>query len=80
MSLFDSLTPKELNILVNIVAVALTEGNSADDNNVLGNFLTAVSANILVIAAQQQTLSSLEDKQKQIKDLKKQIKKLENDL
>lgn len=80
MALFDSLSPKELVILENLVALALTEGKSSDDNNVLGNFLTAVSAIILSIAAQQQNLESLKEKQKQIQDLQKQIKKLKNDM
>ncbi|WP_010236451.1 hypothetical protein [Clostridium arbusti] len=78
MSLFDSLTPKELTILVGLVSITVTEGKSAADNNVLGNFLTAVSANILNIAAQQENIESLEEKQKQIEDLQKQIKQLKN--
>lgn len=80
MALFDSLTPKELTILVGLVSITLTEGRSADDNNVLGNFLAAVAANILTIASQQQNLKSLEEKQKQINDLQKQIKQLKKDL
>lgn len=79
MALFDSLSPKELVILANLVALALTEGKSAEDNNVLGNFLTAVSGIILSIAAQQQHLESLKEKEKQIQDLQNQIKKLKND-
>lgn len=76
MSLFDSITPKDLSVLVNLVALTLTEGKSASDNNVLGNFLAAISANILNIASQQENLKSLEEKQNQIKDLQKQIKQL----
>lgn len=76
MSLFDSIPPKDLSILANLVALILTKDKSADENNILGNFLTAVSANILNIASQQQNLKSLEDKQNQIKDLKNQIKEL----
>ncbi|MFT8315720.1 MAG: hypothetical protein ABF633_15945 [Clostridium sp.] len=79
MALFDSLSPKELVILANLVALTLTEGKSSSDNNVLGNFLTAVSGIILSIAAQQQNLESLKEKEKQIQDLQKQIKKLKND-
>lgn len=80
MALFDSLSPKELVILANLVALTLTEGKSSSDNNVLGNFLTAVSGIILSIAAQQQNLESLKEKEKQIQDLQKQIKKLKNDI
>ncbi|MEY8001039.1 hypothetical protein AB8U03_12715 [Clostridium sp. Mt-5] len=76
MSLFDSITPKDLSVLANLVALTLTDGKSASDNNVLGNFLAAISANILNIASQQENLKSLEEKQNQIKDLQKQIKQL----
>ncbi|MEY8000230.1 hypothetical protein AB8U03_08475 [Clostridium sp. Mt-5] len=76
MSLFDSITPEDLSFLANLFALTLTEGKSASDNNVFGNFLAAVSTNILNIAAQQEHLKSLEEKHKQIKNLKKQIKKL----
>ncbi|CAB1239996.1 hypothetical protein LN736_04575 [Clostridium sp. WLY-B-L2] len=76
MSTFGSITPEELSLLANLVAFQLTEGKSSDDNNVLGNFLTAVAANILTIAAQQQNLESLKEKQDQIKNLKNQIKDL----
>ncbi|PRR83487.1 hypothetical protein [Clostridium luticellarii] len=62
MSTFGSITPKELSLLANLVAFQLTEGKSADDN--------------LLIAAQQENLESLKEKQDQIKDLKKQIKDL----
>lgn len=79
MALFDSLTPKELTILVGVISITLTEGKSATDNNVLGNFFAALSGSILTIAAQQENLKSLEDKQKQIEDLQKQIKQLKKD-
>ncbi|AGK97603.1 hypothetical protein [Clostridium pasteurianum] len=87
MSIFDSITPKELAILAGVVAITLTEGKSATDNNVLGNFFAAVSGSILTIAAQQQNLESLkekekqiEDKQKQIEDIQKQINDIKKDL
>lgn len=80
MAVFDSLTTNELNILVGLVSAIITQEKSADDNNVLGNFLAAVAANVLAIAAQQQNLQSLEDKQKQIEELKKQIKDIKGSL
>ncbi|MBC2580578.1 hypothetical protein [Clostridium sp. DJ247] len=80
MSLFDSLSPKELLALANLVAFALSEERSADENNVLGNFVSAVGSIISSIAAQQQNLKSLEEKQKQIEDLQNQINQLKNDL
>lgn len=80
MSFFDSLSPKEFAILANLVAITLSEGKSANDNNVLGNFVATIGAMLLSIAAQQQNIQSLEDKQKQIEDLQKQIKQLKSDL
>lgn len=78
MSSFDSITPGELCLLASLIAIQVTEGNSSDYNNTLGNFLTAIASNILLIAGQQETLESLMEKQDQIKDLKKQIKDFKN--
>ena len=50
---FNSIDPIELGVITDIVAIALAEGNSPDDNNVLGNFLVAVGSIILTVAAQQ---------------------------
>lgn len=80
MSFLNSLTPKEFIILANIIAISLTEGKSADENNTLGNFISTVASIMLSIAAQQQNLKSVEDKKEQIKDLQEQLDKLKNDL
>ncbi|MBU5590989.1 hypothetical protein KQI89_04370 [Clostridium sp. MSJ-4] len=64
MSIFNEICPKELATLSTIVALNLSTDNSADDNNVLGNFLVAVGSIILTIAAQQQNLSALQDTKK----------------
>lgn len=55
---FNSIDPIELGIISNIVAIGLAEGNSADDNNVLGNLLVAIGSIILTIAAQQSAIES----------------------
>lgn len=80
MSVFNSSNPAELAILATLFAIALTEGKSPDENNVLGNLLVQIGSVILTIAAQQQNLKSLEDKQKQIQDLYNQIKQLKSEL
>lgn len=80
MSLFNSVSPAELATLSTIIAIALTEGKSADDNNILGNLLVEIGSIILTIAAQQQNLKSIEDKQKQLQDLYDQIKQLKSEL
>lgn len=64
MSYFDSLTPKEFVILSDLVAFILTEGKSADDNNMLGTFITNVGTSMLSIATKQERIESLKDKQK----------------
>ncbi len=48
-------TPIDLAILSDALAIAIAKDNSADENNVIGNFLVAVGSIILTIAAQQAT-------------------------
>lgn len=64
MSYFDSLTPKEFVILTNLVAFILTEGRSADDNTVLGTFITNVGSSMLAIATQQENIENVKDIQR----------------
>lgn len=64
MKLFNEICPNELAVLSTIVAIILSGDNSADDNNVLGNFLVAVGSIILTIAAQQQSINALQDNKK----------------
>lgn len=80
MSSFNSISPNEISVLANTIAILLSEGKSADELNVLGNLVAAIGSAILLIAAQTQNLSSIEEKQKQLKDLKKQICDLEKEL
>jgi hypothetical protein len=46
-------TPIELAVLSDAIAIAIAKDNTADDNNIIGNFLVAVGSIILTIAAQQ---------------------------
>lgn len=80
MASFNSVTPNELAVLADLIAIALSEGKSANENNVLGNLLVAIGSIVLTIAAQQQNVNSLEDKKKQIDDLQKQLKQLKDSL
>ncbi len=61
MSNFNSLSPTELAILADAVAIALAEGKSSDEINVLGNFVSAVGAILSTIAAQDQSLRAAAD-------------------
>ena len=80
MSALSSISPTDLSILVNVVAIALAEGRTPDDLNVIGNSIVGIGSLLLTIAAQQQFLISEKDKIKQIKDLKSQIAQNEKDL
>lgn len=75
MSFINSITPNELSVLANAIALGLADDKSADELNVLGNFIVAVGSLLLTIAAQQQSLQAIQDKQQQIQDSKKQIRK-----
>jgi hypothetical protein len=46
-------TPIELAVLSDAFAIAIAKDNTAEDNNIIGNFLVAVGSIILTIAAQQ---------------------------
>jgi hypothetical protein len=80
MNFINAITPNELSVLANAIALALAEDKTNDELNVLGNFFSAVGSLLSTIAAQQQSLQAIQDKQQQIQDLKKQIKQLEKDL
>ena len=56
-----NLSPKELSILANVIALALAEEKTPDQLNVLGNFIVAVGSLLLTIAAQQQSLQNIQD-------------------
>lgn len=58
MSMLKNISPNELAVLSNAVAIVFAADNSADENNILGNFLTTVGDIILLIAAQQQNIGS----------------------
>lgn len=64
MPLFNDICPNELALLSAVVAIALSTDKSADDNNILGNFLVAVGSIILTIAAQQQNIASMQNNKK----------------
>lgn len=55
--LLYNLSPNEFALLTAAVAIALSEGLTADELNSLGNFITTVGQIMLTIAAQQQLFS-----------------------
>lgn len=76
MDFINCLTPNELSVLASAIAIELAEGESADEINVLGNFIVAVGSLLLTIAAQEQNLQSIKDKQKEMQDLRKNKKNM----
>ncbi|WP_143317899.1 hypothetical protein [Clostridium sp. HBUAS56017] len=58
MSSLDNLTPEDLLILTNILAVALSKDKTADEINVLGNFIVGIGCLMLTLAAQEQYIEA----------------------
>lgn len=75
MSIIESSSPEELSILASAVAISLARDKTSNEINVLGNFTAAVGAILLTIAAQQESINTLQDKKQQLKDLKKELKR-----
>lgn len=68
MTIIDDLSPEDLLILTNTIAISLSKDRSADETNVLGNFIVGIGCLMLTIAAQQQYISSLGETNKPTPD------------
>lgn len=60
----DNLSPNDLIVLANVLAISLSEGKSADELNALGNLIVAVGSLMLTSAAQMQNIASKEEAKK----------------
>ena len=69
MICIDNLSPEDLLVLTNAIAITLTKDKNSDQINVLGNFIVGIGCLLLTVAAQQQLLESL--KQNQTKQTQK---------
>ena len=58
MTFLDNVSPEDLLALTNIIAISLSKDRSADEINVLGNFIVGIGCLMLTLAAQQQFLAS----------------------
>jgi Sec-independent protein translocase protein TatA len=67
MSEFSSISPTELSILANVIAIILAEDRTSDDINVLGKFISSIGSLLSTIAAQQESLQAAQDRLKQNK-------------
>jgi len=54
----NCISPEELALLANLIALELSKGKNANELNVLGNLLAAVGTIISTIAAQKQNLEN----------------------
>ncbi|MGO5074067.1 hypothetical protein ACTQ4K_08995 [Clostridium sporogenes] len=54
----NCISPEELALLANLIALQLSKGKSVNELNVLGNLLAAVGTIISTIAAQKQNLQN----------------------
>jgi mannitol/fructose-specific phosphotransferase system IIA component (Ntr-type) len=71
---------EQLSVFANLLAIAISKDKNSDQLNVIGNFVTAVGALILAMAAERSSCEEKLDKLQQIRDLKRQIKDLEDSL
>lgn len=54
----NCISPEELALLANLIALELSKGKNANELNVLGNLLAAVGTIISTISAQKQNLQN----------------------
>lgn len=60
MICIDNLSPEDLLVLTNAIAITLIKDKNPDQINVLGNFIVGIGCLLLTVAAQQQLLESLQ--------------------
>lgn len=53
MSSIESLNANQIASLSSLIAIAIAEDRTADENNILGNLIVAIGSIVLTIAAQQ---------------------------
>ncbi len=64
MSQMNSISPKQLSVISNAIALAISDDKNADELNVLGNVIVAVGSLLLTMAAQQQSIESMQNNSK----------------
>jgi len=60
----DNLSPEDLLVLTNAITISLSKDKTADELNVLGNFIVGIGCLMLTVASQQQYLSSIQQANK----------------
>ena len=58
LAFLDDLSPEDLLVLTNVIAISLSKNKSSDQTNALGNFIVGIGCLMLTLAAQQQYIAS----------------------
>jgi hypothetical protein len=64
MTFIDNLSPEDLLILTNAIAISLSKDKSPIEIDVLGNFVVGIGCLMLTLAAQKEYLSSQQEANK----------------
>ncbi len=64
MTFLDNLSPEDLLVLTNAITISLSKDKTADELNVLGNFIVGIGCLMLTVASQQQYLSAQQEANK----------------
>lgn len=79
MSIIDCFDSDQLILLATLLALLISEDLTADELNVIGNFIVAVGSLMLTKAAELSSQqSSSADMQQQIDEMKKQIDEIQS--
>jgi len=64
LTFLDNLSPEDLLALTNAITISLSKDKTADELNVLGNFIVGIGCLMLTIASQQQYISAQQEANK----------------
>ena len=64
MTFLDNLSPQDLLVLTNAITISLSKDKTADELNVLGNFIVGIGCLMLTVASQQQYISAQQEANK----------------
>lgn len=80
MFCINSLSSCQLVVIAAFISIILSEDQTPDELNVLGNFIVAIGSLMLTIAAQEQTQKSKKDNLDSIQNINQQIEHLQKEL
>ncbi|GLC29518.1 DUF6774 domain-containing protein [Clostridium omnivorum] len=68
MLFFDDIEPEQLTLFASFLAVAISEGRTAGELNILGEFLSTLGDSVSLIAAQKEFLISIQEEKNNTND------------